>query len=208
MEKRTRKKERKKETKGPEGNPRPPSIVSLSHRTTIGSKNGTHRVVGCAGRREGRGRGGRGGLVVEGWLARGMVDEGGTCLLLAPSPGAIVTIRGNIGKSIWLPLPSSLSPPLPALSILSLAPLRSDFDSLSALASSRFLVQFPLLLLTPFNPLSVSFPVGLPRSARTGEPIMRGCYSGPIPNHPERETEETRVQEGRMCVARATGWVV
>lgn len=49
-------------------------------------------------------------MVVEGWLARGMVDEGGTCLLLAPSPGAIVTIRGNIGKSIWLPLPSSLSP--------------------------------------------------------------------------------------------------
>lgn len=37
------------------------------------------------------------------------VEEGSTCLLLAPSLGAIVTTRGNIGKSIWLPLPSSLS---------------------------------------------------------------------------------------------------
>lgn len=72
-----------------------------------------------------------------------------------------------------------------------------------ALASSCSLRLYP----TPFNPLSISFPVAVPRSARTGEPIMRGCYSGPIPNHPERETGETRVQEGRMCVAKATGWV-
>lgn len=68
--------------------------------TTIGWKNGTRA-------------GWLRGVVVEGWLSRGgwrgMVDEGGTYLLLAPSPGAIVTIRGNIGKSIWLPLPSSLS---------------------------------------------------------------------------------------------------
>lgn len=63
------------------------------------------------------------------------------------------------------------------------------------------------LVPAPFCPRPVSFSAALPRSARTGEPIMRGCYSGPIPNHPERETGETRVQEGRMCVARATGWV-
>lgn len=90
-------------------------------------------------------------MVVEGWLARGMVDEGGTCLLLAPSPGAIVTIRGNIGKSIWLPLPSSLSP-LPVFHPLARpASLRlrlSLFFPLSLslwlrwLRSSRFLVQF------------------------------------------------------------------
>ena len=86
-------------------------------------------------------------MVVEGWLARGMVDEGGTCLLLAPSPGAIVTIRGNIGKSIWLPLPSSLSP-LPVFHPLARpASLRLRLSlslSLSErwLRSSRLLVQF------------------------------------------------------------------
>lgn len=44
-----RKKERRERKERPEGNARPSSIVSLSHRTTIGWKNGTHRVVGCAG---------------------------------------------------------------------------------------------------------------------------------------------------------------
>lgn len=82
-------------------------------------------------------------------------------------------------------LSSSRSPRFAQTSTLSLLPSLSL--SLATLAPLLSLPRLVSLLLTPFNPLSVSFPVGLPRSARTGEPIMRGCYSGPIPNHPERE---------------------
>lgn len=143
-------------------------------------------------------------MAVEGG-SRGMVDEGGTCLLLAPSPGAIVTIRGNIGKSIWLPLPSSL-PSHPVLHPLAHPSPLSLSLSLHSLPLPPFCFS---RLLSVYHPSTLlpSLSLALPRSARTGEPIMRGCYSGPIPNHPERETGEARVREGRMCVARATGWV-
>lgn len=67
-------------------------------------------------------------------------------------------------------------------------------------------LSYPLFL-SFFLTLCLFFSISLRHSTRTGEPIIRGCYSGPIPNHPERETGEARVQEGRMCVARATGWV-
>ena len=179
---------RKKETRErkPEGNARLSSIVSLSHRTTIGWKNGTHRVVGCAGGREVGCRGVAGAR--DGW--RGWY---------LPSPRALTgRYSNNTGKhreinmaSVALfplaspCLSSSRSPRFAQTSTLSLLP--SLPFSLATLAPLLSLPRPVSLLLTPFNPLSVSFPVGLPRSARTGEPIMRGCYSGPIPNHPERE---------------------
>lgn len=47
--------------------------------------------------------------------------------------------------------------------------------------------------------------------SRTGEPIIRGCYSGanlqPSARASEPKRKEDDSMRGRMCVARATGWV-
>lgn len=97
----------------------------------------------------------------DGW-ENGVAVEGSTCLLLAPSPGAIVTTRGNIGKSIWLPLPSSLSRAALARRRLSLP---SDFlVPLSlhlSLGLSRFVHLCPSLSHSISSLLSLSLSLAL-----------------------------------------------
>ena len=109
-------------------------------------------------------------------------------ILLAPSLSAIVTTRGNIGKSIWLPLPSftlSLVPPVWVYFCLDSSPSSSDF-SFGPRSSDA-----GILLLSHSRPHS------------DGWTHYKGVL---LRANPQPSEAERKVQEGRMCVARAAGW--